>query len=111
MVSDAPYKFKNLKKYTREQVVLEESLSTYLSSAPFADGFLPTLAQTFEEVLKVSCQIKAEAVRPVRGSELKKLLPEVSCFVMVGAAPSEHKFLVDLDLIWSHYVVDLLLIK
>ena len=109
MVSVAPFKFKNLKTYTREQVVLEESLSAYLSSAPFSDGFLPSLVQTFEDILKVSCQIKAETVRPVRGSELKKLLPEVSCFVMVGAAPSEHKFLVDLDLIWSHYVVDLLL--
>ena len=109
MVSVAPFKFKNLKSYSRDQVALEESLSNYLSALPFEKDFLKTLAKTLEDVLKVPCQMKAEAVRPIRGDELKSLLPETSCFVLIGAAPAEYKFIVDLDLIWSHYAVDLLL--
>ena len=109
MVSVAPFKFKNLKSYSRDQVALEESLSTYLSAAPFEEGFLKVLTKILEKALKVPCQMQAEAVRPISGDEMKKLLPETSCFVLVGAAPSEHKFIVDLDLIWSHYAIDLLL--
>src|SRR5437899_2070264 len=90
-----PFRFTGLKRYTGEQIALQETLATYLSYKPFEPKFADQLAAILERYLKVPCSFANTEVRPVARTELASLLPGTGCLVVVGAAPLEHKILVE----------------
>lgn len=105
-----PYSFKNLPKRSQVQVTLEASLRHYLGQEPFQEGFVEQLSQTVSDHLKLPCQFSpAVEVRAVDLDKARKILPETGCFVVVGASPTEHKILIDLDTNLSSLCIDKLL--
>ncbi|MEK7705793.1 MAG: FliM/FliN family flagellar motor switch protein [Myxococcota bacterium] len=109
MPSVRPFRFSGLRRYTREQVALQESFARYLSYRPFADGFGDSLAQVLERYLKVPCTLADAQQRTMARTEIGALFPDVGCFLVVGAAPTEHKILVDLDTTLAAAMIDRLL--
>lgn len=97
MPSVRPFRFTGLRRYTREQVALQESLAGYLSRRPFADGFADTLGQLLSRYLKVDCKVTDAQQQALARNEIPTLLPDIGCFLVIGAAPTTHKILVDLD--------------
>ncbi len=92
-----PFRFSGLKRYTSEQVAVQESLAIYLSRRPFQPDFAESLAAILERYLKTSCSFGELEFRPVARNELGTLLPSIGCIVVIGAAPTESKILVDID--------------
>ena len=104
-----PFTFAGLPKFTAEQVAIQESLATYLSYKPFQAGFAEGLGAVLERYLKVPCGVTAEDLRPISRADLGALVPETACLIAVGAAPAEHKILVDLDMTLAAFAIDRLL--
>jgi flagellar motor switch protein FliM len=92
-----PFRFAGLKRYTSEQVAVQESLATHLSRRPFHPQFGDSLASVIERYVKSPCKLGKIDWKPVARSDLGALLPAVGCIVVVGAAPTESKILVDID--------------
>ncbi len=108
-MSTRPFRFSGLKRLTREQVALHESLVGYLSGRPFEPNFNDELAASLERYLKVPCNFAESELRPVARAELASLLPAVGCIVVVGAAPLEQKILVEIDPTLVSFTIDKLL--
>lgn len=92
-----PFRFTNLRRYTSEQVALQESLAAYFSTRPFGPEFMSQLAGMLETYLKVPCRFSAAELQPIARANLAALLPSTTCLLTVGVAPGDHKILIDLD--------------
>jgi len=104
-----PFTFAGLKKFTAEQVAVAESFATYLSYRPFQPEFETSFGVVLERCLKMPSQVKATELRPLARAELSTLLPTTSCLVVLGAAPSEAKILVELDMALVGFAIERLL--
>ncbi|HET6347407.1 MAG TPA: FliM/FliN family flagellar motor switch protein [Myxococcota bacterium] len=97
MVSVRPFQFTGLPRYTKQQVALYESLATYLSYRPYRPDFRDSLETLLAAALKAPVGLARPELRSVSRAEMGGLLPSLGCFVVVGAAPGEHKILLDMD--------------
>ena len=97
MVATRPFQFTSLPRLSKAQAALQQSMATYLGALPLRPGFAERLAASLEAMLGEPCQIGAPALQAVSRSGLAALLPQLACLVVVGAAPTEHKLLVELD--------------
>jgi type III secretion system YscQ/HrcQ family protein len=104
-----PFTFAGLPKLTAEQVAVQESFATYLSYKPFQPNFGASLGAVLERYLKVPCGMSASEIRPVSRTDLAALIPQTTCLLALGAAPSEHKILVELDMALAGFTIDRLL--
>ena len=104
-----PFTFAGLPQLTAEQVAVQESFATYLSYKPFQPNFGGSLGAVLERYLKVPCAISAIEIRPVSRAELPALIPQTTCLLALGAAPLEHKILVELDMALAAFTIDRLL--
>jgi type III secretion system YscQ/HrcQ family protein len=104
-----PFTFAGLPKLTAEQVAVQESFATYLSYKPFQPDFGDSLGAVLERYFKVPCGVSAQELRPIARTELAALIPQTACLLAIGAAPSEHKILVELDMTLAGYAIDRLL--
>jgi type III secretion system YscQ/HrcQ family protein len=109
MASVRPFQFKGLPKLTRSQVALQASLTGYVASEGKNLGITSGLAQIADRYLKSPCKIATPELKTIRSDEIASLVPALGCFVVVGAAPGEHKILVDLDLTIASFAVERLL--
>lgn len=104
-----PFQFTGLRHFSKEQVALQASLARYLSYKPFRRRFAKALAQDLETVLKVPCRLSRPEISVLPSEAIPKLVPEVTCLVVIGAAPSEQKILVELDAGIASFSIDRLL--
>ncbi|MBI5507932.1 MAG: FliM/FliN family flagellar motor switch protein [Deltaproteobacteria bacterium] len=88
---------------------MQESLATYLSYKPFQPNFGASMGAVVERYLKMPCGITANDLRPISRAELPAILPQVACLLVLGAAPGEHKILVELDMALAGFAIDRLL--
>jgi type III secretion protein Q len=109
MVQVRPFRFTGLRRFTRDQIVVQESLAEHLTRHPLDASFLPSLGSLLERYLKVPCRFSDPELRPVNKNEMATLLPALSCLLVIGAAPSEHKIIVDLDAGVAALAIDRLL--
>src|SRR5262245_13918447 len=109
MPSIRPFQFTGLPRMTREQIAVQQSLAIYLSYQPFTDDFATSLGKMIESYLKTSCQISAPDLKAISRSDLGPVVPAVACLLVIVAAPSEHKILVDLDSSVAAFCIDRLL--
>jgi len=109
MVQVRPFRFTGLRRFTRDQVVVQESLAEHLTRRPLNPEFLPSLGSMLERYLKVPCHFSSPELRPVAKTELAAFFPSISCLLVIGAAPSEHKIIVDLDAGLAANAIDRLL--
>ncbi len=109
MATVRPFRFTNLKRLTAAQVAVQESLAYYLTQRPLAPTFKESLAGLLERYLKVPAAFGETELRPIARKELGTLLPHVGCLVIVGASPTEHKILVELDPALVAFAVERLL--
>src|SRR5690348_3313702 len=109
MPSYRPFRFTGLPRLTREQVAIQQSLGGYLSQRPFKDDFAPSLGSMLESYLKTPCQIASSELKAVAKNELTSLIPSTTCLLVIGAAPTEHKLIVDLDASIAAFCIDRLL--
>jgi flagellar motor switch protein FliM len=109
MPSIRPFQFTGLPRLTREQVAVQQSLATYLSFQPFSDDFATSLAGMIEGYFKQPCNVSAPDLKTIARRELGTVVPAMTCLLVVGAAPTEHKILVDLDTSLAAYCIDRLL--
>jgi flagellar motor switch protein FliM len=103
------FRFSGIKRYTAAQVAVQESLAHYLSHRPFLSDFKTSLSAVLERYLKVPCNLGEVSVKPIGRKELTALLPDVACLLVIGAAPTESKFLVELDPSITSFAIDRLL--
>jgi flagellar motor switch protein FliM len=104
-----PFSFTGLPHWTKEQVAVHEGLATYLSYKPLKRKFAKTLATELENFLKTPVRFSRPEFCAIDANEVSSLLPEQTCLLVVGAAPSEHKILVDLDSGIAAFCIDRLL--
>ncbi len=104
-----PFKFSGLPKWTKEQVAVQEGLATFLSYRPFQRKFAKSLGHELENHLKAPCKFSKPEIGVVSQETVTALIPQVACLMVIGAAPSEHKILVDLDTGLSSLAIDRLL--
>jgi flagellar motor switch protein FliM len=97
MATARPYTFAHLPRLTRAQVALQESLSLSLSERPFAPDFKRGLEALLGEIFRGGCRIMRGEMRHVSRADLLALTPQLGCFAIVGAAPSNAKIIVDMD--------------
>src|SRR5689334_21175160 len=109
MASVRPFQFTGLPRYTAEQVALQASLATFLSYRPYQREFGEQLGAILERYMKVPCKISAPEMKSIARRDLAALLPAVGCLVIVGAAPTENKIIVDLDAGLASFVIERLL--
>ncbi|MEO1174024.1 MAG: hypothetical protein AAFX94_18550, partial [Myxococcota bacterium] len=109
MPSVRPFRFTNLPRYTAEQASVQAALADYLTLRPFRSDFLSRMASMIESYLKVSCRFSEPMLQPVTRGDIGALLPSTGCILIVGAAPTEHKLLVDIDTSLIGFAIDRLL--
>ena len=109
MVSVRPFQFTNLPRYTKQQVAFHESLAVYLSYRPLKPEFGVQLQDLVGQVVKVPCQISKPELKPVGRSDLAAQVPALACLMLIGAAPGEHKIIVDFDTSMAAFVIERLL--
>jgi len=97
MPSVRPYTFENLPKFSGEELKIRQSIETYITAKPFTEGFQESLLQVVTEFLKDPCQISEPELKSLSLEQLKSSLPPVGHITILGAGPSEHKILVELD--------------
>jgi len=104
-----PYQFKDLPRFSREQIALEASLSRYLAGRPYNPEFAVALGTELERYLKLPCKIAGLEMKSMARAELDALLPAVACIVVVGAAPGAHKIVVEIDMGLASSIIERLL--
>ena len=109
MASVRPFKFTGLPHYKRDQIALTESFAAYLSFKPYQEDLKKTITGTLERYLKTTCELSEINVRPIAQSDVKALLPEITCLALLGCAPHDHKIIVDIDIRVAFFVIDRLL--
>ena len=103
------YNFEEVPKWSREQVAIQESLARYYSYRPFSIDFAEALASDLEAYLKVPCRFSAPDMQTVSGLKLGRLVPSVAVMAVVGAGPTEHKIVADIDPALVSFCIDRLL--
>lgn len=84
-------------------------MATFLSYRPFRRRWGRELATELETYLKSPCRFSRPEMSVLTGETLARVVPEVGCFLIIGAAPTEHKIIVDLDTGIASYSIDRLL--
>ena len=101
------FSFRNrLRQLTKEQVALQENFAQYAAHQPLDDQFGPHMAKALAQAVHVPCQFSSAKIQTIRTSELKKLLPEQSCYVWIGTAPDEQKILVDIEPVLALHTIE-----
>jgi flagellar motor switch protein FliM len=104
-----PFRFRGLPQWTREQVSLQQSLAVNFSDALVAPDFGQRLAESLQPYLKAACNFSLGEYSILRPSQVHRLLPELSCLIVLGVTPTDHKIIVDLDLTLASIWIDRLL--
>lgn len=100
------YQFSDLPRYTTEQAGLRAGLADYFTMRPFRAEFLSEIEAVLDKYLKVSAHLSEVSLEPVTRSDLFDLLPSNACVAVLGAAPTEHKILVEIDLALVGFAID-----
>lgn len=106
MTSVRPFRFTDLPRYSAEAASIQRSFSAYLTQRPFQRDFLPMLGVLVEDYVKSPCRFSDLALDPLARGDLSALFPITGCFIALGAAPTDHKILVDLDATIANVVVE-----
>ncbi len=109
MSSVKPFQFKNLPRYSRVQADCLQSISAYLSTRPFQQEFRTHICEILQEALKVPAKLSGVDIQPIASDKVTSMLPAESCFVILGAAPSSQKLIVDVDPTLMTQAIDRLL--
>jgi type III secretion system YscQ/HrcQ family protein len=109
MASARPFQFTSLPRLTKQQAALQESLALYLSVRPLQPDFNKEFTATLSDLVKQPCVVSAPELRSVSRSELGAMLPALACLAVVGAAPTEHKIVVELDMALAAATIERLL--
>ena len=97
MTNVRPFRFSGLPRVTREQAAVHESLAAYLSFRPYDPAFAKELEGELERYLKAPCNLSSFSIKTISRKYLEDIIPAVGCLLVVGAAPTEHKIIVELD--------------
>ena len=97
MSSVKPFEFKNLPRLTKAQADVLQAVSTYLSHRPFAPEFRDTVAELLGKLLKETVKLSPLEIRPTTASQVRGMIPDSGCFVLLGVAPTPSQILVDID--------------
>jgi flagellar motor switch protein FliM len=109
MAAVRPFTFSSLKRMTRDQVALEATMLAYFDGRPFAPDFASGLAELLGRYFKEPCKLVPPETKVVSRRDLGALLPSITCIAVLGAAPSDRKILVDLDLTLASLAIERLL--
>ncbi len=109
MASVRPFQFTSLPRLSKQQAALQESLAVCLSTAPLRPDFAVTLMNSLSELMGQTCECSKAELRSVSRAELAAIVPALACLVVVGAAPTEHKIIVDVDTALATGVIERLL--
>ncbi len=109
MASVRPYRFTGLRRYTQQELDVEQSLKGFLSSSVFAGNFSNQICDRLSKYLKTELRLGALQISTVHKHDIAQLLPQSGCFMVLGAAPSAEKILIDLDASVASFCIDRLL--
>ncbi len=97
MPATVPYRFDALPRMSRDQVALQQSMARHLAYAPLPTVLREQLASSLSTLLKETVEISAAECAATGREGLAALLPAPGCFVVLAAAPTTHKLVVDID--------------
>ena len=86
-----------------------ESFATYLTHKPFSPTFADDLASQIRPYLKGTTQFSIPELHIVDQDGLQRLLPQMACLVILGAAPTQHKIILEIDTSIAAFCIDRLL--
>jgi flagellar motor switch protein FliN len=98
-----------LPRMSRRQVQVTNALLCHLPQTPFESGFKDRLKEMLEPLVHADIDVWFEGVRALAPGELKQVLAEPTCAVVLGMPPRTEKGLLEVDLTLAQQAIDKLL--
>ncbi len=104
-----PFRLDELERIPREHRDVHRALSRVLPEAVFEPGFLTQIRQELQKYTDMDVDLWLHTVRVMRRTQLRAMIPGVSCLVIVGLPPLAEKVIIEVDLRFVYRAVDRLL--
>jgi flagellar motor switch protein FliM len=103
------YKFTGLPQLKRDQVRAINALMVHLPQTPFEGGFKERVREVFQPLLHADIDVWFDAITPVEGTDLKKLVSSPGCVAVVSLVPRGMRALLEFDLGVAQQCIDRIL--
>ncbi len=104
-----PYRFTDLERWTRSQLLVLKTLIAYLPGSGLGSEFKEALRDAISKLTGAEVDVWLDSIGPATGKQVLAKINEPACLVTVGLLPSDHQVLLDLDLKLAGMVVDKML--
>ncbi|MEO1339059.1 MAG: hypothetical protein AAFV29_25675, partial [Myxococcota bacterium] len=104
-----PFRLDELERIPREHRDVHRALHRVLPEAVFESGFLTKVCQELQRYTEMDIDMWLHSISIVRRTQLRAMIPGVSCLVVVGLPPLQDKVLLEIDLRFVYRSVDRLL--
>ncbi|MEW5853700.1 MAG: FliM/FliN family flagellar motor switch protein [Myxococcota bacterium] len=104
-----PYRFTELERWTRSQLLILKTLIAYLPGAALGDEFKASIKELLARLTGSEVDIWLDSMTVQDGAEVARELSEPACLALISMLPSEHHAVLDLDLKLAGIAVDKML--
>ena len=104
-----PFRLEELEHIPREHRDIHRAISRVLPESVFEPGFVTKVRQELQRYTEVDIDLWLHSVRIMRRTQLRAMIPGVSCLVVVGLPPLVDKIIIEVDLRFVYKAVDRLL--
>ena len=104
-----PFRWAELERIPREHRDVQRALHRVLPEGVFDPGFLTKVQQQLQRYTEMDIDLWLHSVRLMRRTQLRAMIPGVTCLVVVGLPPLNEKVLFEVDLRFVYRAVDRLL--
>lgn len=104
-----PFRLEELEHIPREHRDIHRALHRVIPEAVFEPGFLTKIRQELQRYTELDIDLWLHTVRIMRRTQLRAMIPGVTCLVVVGLPPLSDKILLEVDLRFVYRSVDRLL--
>ena len=104
-----PFRLEELERIPREHRDIHRALHRILPEIVFEPGFLTRIRTELQQYTEMDIDLWLHTVRVMRRTQLRAMIPGVSCLVVVGLPPLSDKVIIEVDLRFVYRAVDRLL--
>ena len=104
-----PFRLEELERIPREHRDIHRAMHRVLPAVVFEPGFLTTVRQRLQQYTEMDIDLWLHTVRIMRRTQLRSMIPGVTCLVVVGLPPLSDKVILEVDLRFVYKTVDRLL--
>ncbi|MEM7674607.1 MAG: type III secretion system cytoplasmic ring protein SctQ [Myxococcota bacterium] len=104
-----PFRLDELRRIPREHRDVHRALHRVLPEAVFESGFIAKVRQELQRYTEMDIDLWQHAISIERRTQLRAMIPGISCLVVVGLPPLQEKVIFEIDLRFVYRSVDRLL--